>query len=73
MKINEVLCLAQQAAEGKDNFKEGAVGSNGYGFVFKDLKTDIPFVTDIYINKYCELIENLKLSHFYSKKSKNFT
>jgi len=71
MKINEVLCLAQQAAEGKDNFKEGAVGSNGYGFVFKDLKTDIPFVTDIYSHKYCEAGSMRDISKLW-KKVKNF-
>jgi len=36
MRIEQVIKLATDAANGKDNFKKGAVGSNGYGFVFKD-------------------------------------
>ena len=36
MRIELIIKFATEAAEGKDNFREGAVGSNGYGFVFKD-------------------------------------
>ena len=45
MHINKLLTLISEAAEGKDIFKEGAVGSNGYGFLFKDLNSNIPCVT----------------------------
>jgi len=34
--IFEIIELAKEAAGGKDNVKEGAVGSNGYGFVFRE-------------------------------------
>ena len=37
MKINHLIKLVSEAADGQDNFKEGAVGFNGYGFVFKKL------------------------------------
>ena len=36
MKTNRLIKLVSEAANGKDNFKEGALGFNGYGFVFKD-------------------------------------
>ena len=36
MKIERLLKLVSEAANGKDNFKEGAIGFNGYGFVFRD-------------------------------------
>ncbi|MFX1568947.1 MAG: hypothetical protein ACFFCV_11345 [Promethearchaeota archaeon] len=36
MRIEYIIKLAKEAMNGTDNFKEGAVGSNGYGFVFKD-------------------------------------
>lgn len=35
-QITKIIELAKEAAKGNDNFKEGAVGSNGYGFVFRD-------------------------------------
>jgi len=35
LKIEDLLKLASEAADGKDNFKEGAIGYNGYGFVFR--------------------------------------
>ena len=34
MEIKEILRLAKEAASGKDDFENGAVGSHGYGFVF---------------------------------------
>ena len=37
MKINHLIKLVSEAAGGQDNFKEGAIGFNGYGFVFKKL------------------------------------
>ncbi|MFX1479158.1 MAG: hypothetical protein ACFFCI_13580 [Promethearchaeota archaeon] len=36
MRFKQVVELAVKVANGKNYFKEGAVGSNGYGFVFKD-------------------------------------
>jgi len=35
-QITKIIELAKEAAKGNDNFKEGSVGSNGYGFVFKE-------------------------------------
>ncbi len=37
LKINRLITLVSEAADGKDNFKEGAISFNGYGFVFKKL------------------------------------
>ena len=37
LEIEDLLKLVSEAADGKDNFKEGAIGFNGYGFVFKKL------------------------------------
>ncbi len=37
MKINHLIKLVSEAADEQDNFKEGAIGFNGYGFVFKKL------------------------------------
>ncbi len=56
MIIKQIIKFATEAAEGKDNFEEGAVGYNGYGFVFKDLKsnTEVPFIFSITSHKYCE-------------------
>jgi len=34
--FNKILQLAEDSAKGTDNIKEGAIGSNGYGFVFRD-------------------------------------
>lgn len=45
MDIEEIISLVSEAAKGKDYFEKGAVGSNGFGFVFKDLDSDIPYVT----------------------------
>lgn len=45
MDIEELLVLASELTEGIDNFAKGAVGSNGYGFIFKDLDSNIPYVT----------------------------
>ena len=35
LKINYLIKLISEVADGKDNFKEGAIGFNGYGFVFR--------------------------------------
>ncbi len=55
MEIDQIIKLAKQAAKGKDNFKEGAVGSNGYGFVFKDLDSNSnnPYIFDVDSQKLC--------------------
>ena len=45
MHIQELLHLVFETASGKDNIEKGAVGSNGYGFIFKNLDSDIPYVT----------------------------
>ncbi len=45
MKISELISWSLNASKGNDNFKKGVVGSNGYGFVFKDLNSNIPYVT----------------------------
>lgn len=36
LEIDYLIKLVSETAEGKDNIKEGAVGSNGYGFVFRN-------------------------------------
>lgn len=36
LKIEHLIKLVSSAARGIDNIKEGAVGSNGYGFVFRN-------------------------------------
>ncbi len=46
MRIEQIIKLATDAAGGKDNFKEGAVGLNGYGFVLRDLKPNISYITN---------------------------
>lgn len=45
MNITELVNLVSEASNGKDDFEKGAVGSNGYGFVFIDLNSEIPYVT----------------------------
>lgn len=55
MKIKQIIRLATKTAQGKDNLKEGAVGFNGYGFVFKDLDVDpsYPYVFSVDSQKLC--------------------
>jgi len=36
LKIKILIELASKAARGVDNIKEGAIGSNGYGFIFRN-------------------------------------
>ena len=36
MKINRLIKLVSEAADGQDNFTESAIGFNGYGFIFRD-------------------------------------
>jgi len=45
MNTNDLLFLASEASNGKDNFEKSAIGSNGYGFVFKDLDSHLSYVT----------------------------
>ena len=42
--IKELLELVSQAAKGKDHIKKGAVGYGGYGFVFKNSDSRIPYI-----------------------------
>lgn len=68
MNITELLRLVSEAAEGKDNLREGTVGSNGYGFVFKDLDSNykVPYIVSIVSHKFCgagssrDILKNLK-------------
>ncbi len=55
MEIDKIIKLAWEATKGKDNFKEGTVGSNGYGFVFKDLDAHLnnPYIFDVDSQKLC--------------------
>jgi len=55
MRIKQIIKLATEATKEKDNLNEGAVGSNGYGFVFKDFDThsNIPFITPNESHKFC--------------------
>ncbi len=55
MGIDQIIKLATEASKGKDNFKEGAVGSDGYGFLFKDLDAhpNNPHIFDVDSEKYC--------------------
>lgn len=45
MTIKDLINLVVNASKGKDNFDEGALGFNGYGFVFKDLTSGLSYVT----------------------------
>jgi len=71
MRIKQLIQLITDAAEGKDNFKEGALGSNGYGFVFRDLKSNTPYITNTNSHKYCEAGSNRDVIKIL-KKVKNF-
>ena len=41
LRINRLIKLVSETADGKDNFREGAIGFNGYGFVFKKLEYNL--------------------------------
>ncbi len=45
MQVEELISLVSNAVNGADNFTKGAVGFNGYGFVFKNLNCGIPYIT----------------------------
>ena len=53
MRIEQLVELVTKAAHGDDNFKEGAVGSNGYSFVFKALDSKFKYITSNNSYKYC--------------------
>ncbi len=55
MRIERIINLVTEAAKGNDNFKEGVVGSNGYGFVFKDIDfySKVPYIFSIGSHKFC--------------------
>ncbi len=36
LKINHLIKLVSEASNGQDKFKEGTIGFNGYGFVFRE-------------------------------------
>ncbi|MBY9016072.1 MAG: hypothetical protein KGD68_10305 [Candidatus Lokiarchaeota archaeon] len=36
MRINHLIKLVSEAADGKENFKEGVIGFNNYGFIFRN-------------------------------------
>ncbi len=53
MNIHELIKLIDKAAEGIDDFEKGAVGSNGYGFVFRNYDSNLSYVTLIGSSKIC--------------------
>jgi len=55
MGIDQIIKLATEASKGKDSFKEEAVGSHGYGFVFKDynLHSKEPYIVTYGNYKLC--------------------
>ena len=57
LKINHLIKLVSEAADGQDNFKEGAIGFNGYGFAFKDFdyKSNDSFVIGDGSSKLCSI------------------
>lgn len=57
LRIDHLISLVSEAAEGKFNFEEGAIGSNGYGFVFKrfDYESLSSFVIGDGSSKLCSI------------------
>ncbi|MFX1409584.1 MAG: hypothetical protein ACFFA6_04480 [Promethearchaeota archaeon] len=55
LNVDYLVQLVSEAAKGNDNFKEGAVGFNGYGFVFRDYdySSKDSFINDIGSSKLC--------------------
>jgi len=45
MDIEKLIFLLSRASEGLDDFEKGTVGSKGFGFIFKDLNSDLTYVT----------------------------
>jgi len=57
LETESLLKLVSEAADGKDDFKEGAVGFNGYWFVFRDYdyKSKNSFIIGDGSNKLCSI------------------
>ena len=57
LEIESLLKLVSEAADGKDDFKEGAIGFNGYGFVFRDYdyKSKNSFIIGDGSSKFCSV------------------
>lgn len=53
MSINELITLVSEAATGNDNFLCGSVGFKGYGFVFRDFNSGIPYISKNWMGKVC--------------------
>ncbi|MFX1571802.1 MAG: hypothetical protein ACFFB0_03560 [Promethearchaeota archaeon] len=62
MDILELLDLVIKASEGIDHIEEGAVGSNGYGFVFRDpFNSKESFIVTIESSKFCTVSFHRKI------------
>jgi len=75
MSIQESIKLVCEASEGKDNFKKGAVGSNGYGFVFRDYNSNLPYITMMGSRGFCRMgaLRNFLKNYFkYQKDVKTY-
>ena len=61
MRVENLVKLAHTAARDKDELGKGAVGANGYGFVFKDptLNSREEYVTILGSSKVCNTGSNL--------------
>ena len=57
LKINRLIKLVSEVTDGQDNFKEGAIGFNGYGFIFRsfDYKSKDSFVIGDGSSKLCSI------------------
>ncbi|MFX0022368.1 MAG: hypothetical protein ACFE9S_08570 [Candidatus Hermodarchaeota archaeon] len=51
MIIEEILQLAEDAAKGEDNISNGSVGSNGFGFVFRDVEDGMDMINVSFSSK----------------------
>ena len=50
-----LLELVSKATKGVDEFSKGVVGINGFGFVFRDLNSNLPYVKSTNSSKFCTL------------------
>ena len=71
MDLKGLLRLLSQAAQGKNLHKNGAIGFNSYGFVFRDFNTSkSPYITSNLSSKICgvgafrELVERWEDENF---------
>jgi len=55
MKIKEIIDLISNAGKGKSNFNKGAVGSNGFGFVFRNVSCMENHINLIYTSRICNV------------------